>query len=434
MNYNEAIEYIHSVSWKGSIPGLERISELCEKLGNPQNDMRFVHITGTNGKGSTCSMTESIIRHSGYKTGLFTSPYVSHFNERMMINGLPVSNEKLARITSYVKPFADSMKDKPTEFELITAIAFLLFKEEKCDIVVLEVGMGGRLDSTNIIKDPILSVITGVSLDHTAFLGDTVQKIAYEKAGIIKQGRDILYCGEDLLINEQDSVFEIIKKHACELGSALHTCDYKALRIKEMTLDHTVFDYGKYNDLQISLLGTYQPLNAVKAVEICEILCKKGFDISEKALREGLKSSIWPARFEKLSSEPTVIYDGGHNREGVEVAIKSIVKYFGNEKINLLTGVMADKDYHEMAKNLSPHVNKVYAVTPDNPRSLSAKTLADLYKDMGHTAESFEDIYEAFSSAVNESKKTGVPLICLGSLYMYAEVIEAKEKYDELCE
>ena len=195
MNYSEALEYIHSICWTFTKPGLERISALCEKLGNPQDDLKFVHVAGTNGKGSFCSMLESVLRHAGYKTGLFTSPYIKVFNERMQFCGENISDEELAEITEYVKPFADSMEDKPTEFELITAIGFEYFKRKNCDVVILEAGMGGRLDSTNIIKSSLLSVITGIALDHVAFLGDTPEKIAAEKAGIIKAGGCVLFGG-----------------------------------------------------------------------------------------------------------------------------------------------------------------------------------------------------------------------------------------------
>ena len=199
MNYTEALEYIHSVNWTFCKPGLERIRTLCDALGNPQDSLRFVHVAGTNGKGSFCAMTASILQAAGYRTGLFTSPYIKVFNERMMVNGEMISDDELAELTAYVRPVAEAMEDKPTEFELITALAFVYFQRHGCDVVVLEAGMGGRLDSTNIITSPLLSVITGVALDHVAFLGDTVEKIAAEKAGIIKDGTPIL-CGSCHLV------------------------------------------------------------------------------------------------------------------------------------------------------------------------------------------------------------------------------------------
>ena len=193
MNYTEAIEYIHSVNWTFCKPGLERVTELCHALGDPQDSLKFIHVAGTNGKGSFCAMTDSILRNAGLKVGLFTSPYIVEFNERMRINSLNISDSELCELVETVKPIADKMTDKPTEFELITAIAFLYFARNDCDVVVLECGLGGRLDATNIIKTPILSVITGIALDHTSILGDTVQKIAGEKAGIIKKDVPVLW-------------------------------------------------------------------------------------------------------------------------------------------------------------------------------------------------------------------------------------------------
>lgn len=430
MNYKETLEYIHSVSWLGSRPGLERINELCERLSHPEYGLSFVHVTGTNGKGSTCAMTESILRAAGYKTGLFTSPFVRCFNERIAINGIPVSNEVLCRATETVKAEADRMQSPPTEFELITAIALVIFKLEKCDAVVLEVGMGGRLDSTNIIKSPIVSVITGVSLDHTAILGDTVGKIAKEKAGIIKKGCPVLYGGRDIPRDalEGGEAFRVISNAAAENGSTFAYCDYGELKIKSSDLNGTVFDYKKYKDISLSLLGLYQPENAVKAIETAEILRKCGFKISDENIREGLKCAKWQARFEKLSQSPLVIYDGSHNPEGIEAARAALSYYFKNERVNLLTGVMADKDYTEMAKKLAPFARKVFTVMPDNPRSLSASKLAEVYRELSVPAESFDSVYGGFNAAYYDSIKENVPLVCLGSLYMYAEVAEAHEK------
>lgn len=431
MNYKETLEYIHSVSWLGSRPGLERITELCERLGNPQDSLSFVHVTGTNGKGSTCAMTESILRQAGYKTGLFTSPYVREFNERIAVCGKPISNELLAYATGIVKKHADEMKESPTEFELITAIGFVIFKLEKCDVVVLEVGMGGRLDSTNVIKSSLASVITGVSLDHTAILGDSISKIANEKAGIIKNGSPVLYGGKDCASEESSgakSAYSVIKNAAKALGNVFFQCDYARLKIKSTDLCGSVFDYKDYCDVKLSLLGLYQPENAVKAIEVAEILKKQGFKISRDDIYKGLESTRWAARFEKLSDSPLVIYDGSHNPEGIEAARITLSHYFKDEKINLLTGVMADKDYTAMAETLYPFARKVFTVTPDNPRSLPAVSLAKLYEGFGVASEGYDSVFDGFKAAYDDSKENNVPLVCLGSLYMYCEVADAHER------
>ncbi len=426
MTYDEALSYIHSVCWKGSRPGLERITELCDRLGNPQNELKFIHVTGTNGKGSTCAMTESVLRAAGYKTGLFTSPYVKEFNERMRVNGENVSNERLAYVTSLIKPHAEAMKDAPTEFELITAIAFMLFKLEGCDIVVLEAGMGGRLDSTNVIEKSVVSVITGVALEHTEYLGDTVEKIAHEKAGIIKKGCPVVYGGLDC--KTDGDAFKVISARANELDAPLYCVDYDTLSVKSATLDGTVLDYKDFDDINIQLLGLYQPQNCAKALEIISVLRVAGYVIDENAVKNGLASTVWRARFEKLMDEPLVLYDGSHNPEGVEVAARTLKHYFGDKKVNILTGVMADKDYRGMMSMLAPLVNMAFTVTPDNPRALSAEDLKTVFEELGVRSKAFDAISEAVKTAIEESRESGTPLVCLGSLYMYAEITDAMGK------
>ena len=342
MTYGEALTYIHSVCWKGSRPGLERITELCQRLGDPQKKLKCIHVTGTNGKGSTCSMLDSILRAAGYKTGLFTSPYVKLFNERMQVGGQNVSDERLAYVTSLVKPHADAMEDSPTEFELITAIAFVLFALEECEIVILEAGMGGRLDSTNVIDKSVLSVITGVALEHTEYLGDTIEKIAFEKANIIKKGCPILYGGLDTK-NDGDA-YRVIKSHADTMEAPLFLVDYDRLTVKESTLDGTILDYKAFKEIHLPLLGLYQPENCAKVLETVSALRSLGLAIDDTAVRNGLSAARWPARFEKLRKAPLVLYDGAHNPDGVKMASTTLAHYFGTQKINLLTGVMADKD------------------------------------------------------------------------------------------
>lgn len=422
MNYVEAIEYIHSINWTFCNPGLERISELCSALGNPEKELKFIHVAGTNGKGSFCSMLDSVLRAAGYKTGLFTSPYIRFFNERICFDGKPISNEELSEVTEYVKPIADKMTEKPTEFELISAIGFEYFKRKKCDIVILEAGMGGRLDSTNIIETPLLSVITGIAFDHTAFLGNTIEKIAAEKAGIIKEGRPILWGGNN------DAALNVIKSHASEMSSDLYTTDRNSILIKGSTLDGTVFDYGDRTNIKISLLGSYQPYNAANVISAVDILRGNGLNISDEALRKGLLSAKWPARFEMISSDPIVIYDGAHNPEGIEAACKSIKNYFGNKKVFVLSGVMKDKDYDYIASMLSSVASRAFTVTPDNPRALDANEYADVLSKKGVDAIPFASLSDALAKAYDTAKNENTPLVCLGSLYMYSELISEFEK------
>ena len=419
MNYSEALEYIHSVNWCFCKPGLERIGELCRMLGDPQRELKFIHVAGTNGKGSFCSMLSSILKEAGYKTGLFTSPYIRFFNERMQINGEPISDSELAEITSYVRPFADQMTDKPTEFELITAICFEYFKRNGCDVVVLEAGMGGRLDSTNIIESPLLSVITGVSLDHTAFLGDTVEKIAAEKAGIIKSGCPVLLGGED------NAVLSVVSQRAEELGAPLCLVDYSSLLIRSATLDGAVFDCCGRKDLEISLLGLYQPRNAAAVITAVDMLNERGLCVSELSLRAGLAKALWQARFEIINRKPLVIFDGAHNAEGIEAAVKSIKQYFGDERVLVLSGVLADKDHEDIAAKLSEIALEAFVLTPDNPRALPAEQYASELMQNGVHATAYESLGEALKNAMQTAEREGRALVCLGSLYTYAEIIQA---------
>ena len=421
MKKEEAIEYIHSVSWTFCKPGLERIGELTKRLGNPQDGLKFIHVAGTNGKGSFCSMMSSILQENGYRVGLFTSPYIKFFNERMQINGSPISDDELSEITEKVKPIADQMEDKPTEFELVTAIALEHFSRNKCDYVVFECGLGGRLDSTNIISTPVVSVITGIDLDHTAILGDTIEKIAKEKAGIIKEGIPCLWCGES------QEATEVISAVAKEQNAPLCTVDRSRLNVKLSTLDGTFFDFYPFNDIKIKLLGNYQIINATNVLSCVEVLRENGVEISDSAVLAGMEKARWAARFELLSKEPTVIFDGGHNPQGVDSCVDSFKSYFGEKKAIVVTGVMADKDYSHIANRISEIAQAVFAITPDNPRALKAEEYAKEFQARGIEACGCETVETAALEAVSAAKRLQKPILCLGSLYMYAQVADAFE-------
>lgn len=419
MTYEEALEYIHGISTTFCKPGLDRINELCEKLGHPERDMKFVHVAGTNGKGSFCSMLDSVLRSAGYKVGLYTSPYIMQFGERMRVNGENIAPEVLAEITAEVKPIADAMDDKPTEFEIITAIALEYYRRAGVDVVILEVGLGGRLDSTNIIRYPLLSVITGIALDHTEMLGDTVEKIAAEKAGIIKDGAPVLFGGDD------DIARDVISKIAAERGSEFVPVDYSELKLNEASLAGTSFDYREHRDMKIKLLGMYQPKNAATVLRAVEILRERGLDISEVAVQEGLLGAVWHGRFEIVSEDPLVIFDGAHNPQGIESAVSSIEAYFGEKKVYALTGVLKDKDYEKIAATLARVTSRAFTTTPNNPRALSAVEYAGVLASHGIDATSSTSISEAVKMACKAAKESGTPLVCLGSLYTYSDVLKA---------
>ncbi len=428
MNYEETLAYIHSVSNTFCKPGLDRIKELLLRLENPHKGLKFIHVGGTNGKGSFSAMLSSVLIKSGYKVGLYTSPHLSHITERIKINNEEISAEKFIEYTAAVKPVADSMKDRPTEFELITAVAMLAFSASNCDIIILEVGLGGRLDATNIIDSPVLSVITEISIDHTDYLGDTVEKIAWEKAGIIKKGCPILYAGTS------KTAENVIRTRAEELGSQMYNVNYGLLKTVKAGLDGCTFNYKSHYDMQLSLLGLYQPRNAAAVTEATEILKTLGFGISEKSLKDGFKHAKWQARFEVLSKQPLVIFDGAHNKNGIENAVESIKHYFGDEKVYVLSGVLRDKDYAFIAKKISEIASAVYAVTVDySARALPASEYKSEFIKNSVNAEAFDGIEAAFSSAYADAVKNRKPLIVLGSLYTYTDIVKALEKASRIC-
>ena len=422
MTYKEALEYIHSVTWLGSRPGLSRIAELCEKMNNPQDSLRFVHVAGTNGKGSFSCMLSEVLREAGYRVGLFTSPFIKEFNERIRINGENIADEDLADVTEYVRGFADTMEDLPTEFELITAIALEYFRRQNCDIVVLEVGMGGRLDSTNVINTPILSVITEISLDHTGMLGDTVEAIAAEKAGIIKTGVPVMFSGTDTRARA------VIANTAQRMGCAITYPAYDTLLVEQSSIEGSTFTYKGKSGYTISLAGLYQPRNAAAVICAVEALRRGGYAISDEALRTGLACARWSARFELLRRNPVIIYDGGHNPGGVSVSFGSVARYFPNTKCTVLTGIMADKDYAETVEISAPYIARAFTVTPNVPRALNGEAYADTYRAHGVEATSCESIESGVAAATDDARREGRPLIIFGSLYMYADIVSAVDK------
>ena len=416
MTYAEALEYVHSVCWRGSRPGLSRITELMDRLGNPQEHLRCIHVAGTNGKGSVCAMLASVLQASGYRVGLFTSPFIRHFNERIQVGGRPVPEERFAQVTERVRPAAEAMDDPPTEFELITAIGFLCFAEEACDYIVLEAGMGGRLDSTNIVSSPLVSVITGVALDHTAFLGDTLEKIAFEKAGILKRGCPAVFGGG---APEAESV---VIAAAREKAAPMTVVDRRRLRNIRHDLCGSRFDFFPWQELSIPLLGVYQPDNAATVLTVVETLRAGGIEIPDPAVRTGLSLVVWPARFEKLCDNPVVIFDGGHNEQGIDACVESVRQYFPGQDVVILTGVMRDKAYPSMAEKIGKVARMVYTVTPGNPRALDAKVYAGVFQKNGIPAQAFPSVEEGLQAAYRTAADSGCPLIILGSLYFYADV------------
>ena len=421
MNAEQAIAYIHSVCWKGSIPGLGRTRNLLDLLGNPQKQLKYVHIAGTNGKGSTAAMTASILQQAGYKVGLYTSPYIYRFNERMQINGEPIADEELAEITAWVKPFAQSMEESPTEFELVSCIAFEYFKRNACDIVVLEVGMGGALDSTNVIDCPEVAVITNIGLDHTDVLGKTVEEIAKTKAGIFKPGCDAV------VYRSSESVEAVFEQVAAELNISLTKADFEGITLLSHGLTGQVFDCGTRFGLELPLLGDHQLHNAATVLSVIDRLIARGWKISEENIREGMRTVSWPGRFDVMQQDPLFIIDGGHNPQCIEALVKNIQDYLADRKVIVLTGVLADKDYADMYRPVMPLVEEFVCITPPNPRKLDATLLAQYLVEAGAKATPCESIEAGVATAKEKAGKDGV-VLCFGSLYSIGAIRDALMK------
>lgn len=378
MNYESALEYIHAVQWAGHKPGLSRTRTLLAALGDPHKRLRFVHVAGTNGKGSTAAMLASCLQAAGYRVGLYTSPFINRFNERIQVNGEQIPDDALVRLVERVRPAADAMADVPTEFEIITALGMLWFAEEKCDIVVLEVGLGGRLDSTNVIDAPEAAVIARIGLDHTKLLGTTLAAIAGEKAGIVKPGSAVVSWPQDA------EAMAVVEAAAAAADDTLTVPDFSRLAVGAVDWNAPgapvrSFSYGRFANLRTKLLGSYQPSNAALAIETAVALRERGWRISDEAVRQGVADAAWPGRFEIVRAgegEPTIVVDGGHNPQGAQALVDSLVDVFPGRKPVFIIGVLEDKDYPVMLETVLPHGSAFVAVAPDNPRALPASKLA----------------------------------------------------------
>ena len=421
VNYNEALEYIEGTLKFGSILGLERIGKLLDLLGNPEKKLKFVHVAGTNGKGSTVAFLSSILIEAGYRVGMYTSPGLHRFNDRIRVNNKDIEDERLAEITGIVKEKIELMismnMESPTEFEIVTAIAFLYYLEMNCDIVVLEVGLGGRLDSTNIIPAPLVSVITTIDYDHMDILGNTLAEIAREKAGILKKGTELV------LYPQQEEAEEVILKTAEELEVRVHKVSFED--IERLGHDEYQQSFKREGEVfTLGILGEHQIKNAATAMEAVNVLRRKGFVISDDQLKSGLSAARWPGRFELLSHKPLYVADGAHNLQGVEILAENLRKYFAGKRIIFIMGVLRDKKYEEMVKKVLPLADFFIAVTPDNSRALQAEELKEVIIKSGGKCLVADSVVEAIKLALEKVGDDQV--ICsFGSLYYISEVREA---------
>lgn len=432
MNYQEALDFIHGTYKFGSKLGLENVTYLLELLGNPQDKLKVIHIAGTNGKGSTAAYLHSILKEGGYRVGLYTSPYLQSFTERIQINGVNIPETRLAELTAIVKEKIAVMvkegRNHPTEFEVVTALALLYYGEEEVDYLVLEVGLGGRLDATNVIANPLVSVITPIGYDHMQYLGDTLEKIAFEKAGIIKAN------GFTVTYPQTEGVIDVFKEVCGGKNNRLFVTSLDALEIKHSGIDFQLFSaniQGKhFRDIKIQLVGNHQIYNCCTALTAIEVLRReRGLVIEDDAVYRGLFLTRWPGRMEVLRKKPLTIIDGAHNIHGAEALRTNIEKLLKGYCITLVIGMLEDKDIDGFLKLIIPAVDKVIATKPNNPRGLAAEVLRERIMSFNKPLFHYEEVSSAIQRAFEITSEEGAILFA-GSLYMIGEVREVLKAID----
>lgn len=418
MNYNEAVEFISEAEGYGIVPGLDSIERLCRELSEPQNKLNIIHIAGTNGKGSTGAFIDSILRKAGYSTGRYISPAVMDYLEIIQLNGKNISPEEFGHYIGIVKEACERITQKgfphPTAFEIETAAAFCFFADKDCDLILLEAGMGGREDATNIISSSILSVITSISLEHTKFLGNTLEEIASEKAGIIKHG------GNVVTISQNTAVIDVLRKSCTQKSAYLKIA--KIYNITDYKFENNIqtFTYKDLPDIKLSLLGKFQVENAVIAIEACRILKKEGFQISNENIYDGLYNASWQGRFQIIrKQDPVFIIDGAHNESAASRLRESIDIYFADSRIVYIMGMFKDKNYDAVVKLTAKRAEKIFTIKPRGPRGLDASVLASAVRQYNPNVTAADSIKEAVDSSLKEECDV---IIAFGSLSFLNEL------------
>lgn len=422
MNYEEALEFIHGTYRFGSKLGLENIKDLLQRLGNPHERFRAVHVAGTNGKGSVTSMLAHVLHEAGYRVGMFISPYLERFTERIQVDLKEIEPHELARITERVKEKVVEMvsegKNHPTEFEVVTAIGFTYFAERQVDCAVVEVGLGGRLDATNVVN-PLVSVITSISYDHMDVLGDTLEKIAAEKAGIIKQGRPVV------TYPQHPEVISVIRRVSRERCAPLFEVDEESIEVVASQVGRQVFNYSfggeKFSNVVIRLTGRHQILNAATALTAVAVLRREGIAIPDDAVYRGMERAVWPGRLEVVRRRPYVILDGAHNESGAQVLASAIKEYYDGKPVTLVIGMLKDKDADAIVKHLCPLAESVIVTKPDSPRAMEPDELAIKVRRYCPDVTVESDIEKAVAMGLKRVAEDGV-LLFTGSLYLIGKV------------
>lgn len=425
MKEREVMEYIESISGLGIVPGLDSIRELCGRLGNPQNALRFVHVAGTNGKGSVSAYIAEALKCGGYRVGRYISPVIFEYRERIQVNGRSITREALGRLAEQVKQVCGEMVaeglNQPTAFELETALGFLYWKEKGCDIVVLETGMGGLLDATNIIENKVLSVITSISMDHMRFLGNTQEEIAAQKAGIMKPGVPVVSA------EQPEAAEKVIKDRAAALDCSLTVAERSRITSVKYGLERQRFSYGGFSGLEISLAGKYQIENGALAVEALKALNECGFPVPEEKMRQGLRQTVWAGRFTLVGKKPCFVVDGAHNEDAAKRLAESVQFYFTNKRIIYIMGVLKDKEYEKMIGLTHGLADQIITVTPpDNPRALSAYELAREVAKVHSGVTAVDSPEEAVEMARLLAGKEDV-IVAFGTLSFVGRLIKIAE-------
>jgi len=426
MNYEECMEYVGSLLARGIVPGLDSIKALCKELGNPQDKLRFIHIAGTNGKGSTLAYISCICQAAGLRTGRYISPTIFEYRERFQINARMITKKDLGQYMERVKAACDRMVEKglpqPTPFEVETALAFLYFQEKLCDIVVLETGMGGLLDATNLIQTTLVSVLASIGMDHMGFLGKTQEEIAKQKAGIIKPGKLVV------TMEQEPCVMQVIQDTAQEQGATLLLSEASKATAVKYGLAKQSFTYKGLKKVEIPLAGKFQIANAILAIDTIMALQKAGIEISEKAIRKGLLSTVWPGRFELAMKKPVFIVDGGHNEDAAKKLRDSIQFYFTNKRIIYIMGMLKDKECEKVVDLTYEYADQIITLTPPhNPRALSALELAGIVAKKHKSVTAVDSVEEAVEMALLLAGKEDV-IIAFGSLSYLGALIRDLEK------
>ncbi len=434
MNYDQALEKIHTFNVFGSKLGLERMKKLLSLLGDPHKDMKIIHVAGTNGKGSVCRYLYTVLNECGYRTGAYFSPYLEDFTERIECGGRQISHDELPVYTEQALDAVEQMisegYESPTEFELVTAIGLLYFKAVNADFVILEVGLGGRGDSTNICDHPVATVIASISYDHMNVLGSTLEEIAYDKAGIIKRGVPVCVNVKD------EGAFNVIKKQADELSAPVIDLRQAAVDVKSCDINGSMFTAGidglaLFKDITIKMRGQHQIENALCALAAIAVMRIQGFSVPDECVRSGMRKAFQPGRFEVISNDPYTIIDGAHNRAGVQALVETLMQEFGagapEKRMLLCTGILADKEPRIMAEQLARLRADIITTTVPNPRAMVAEELAGVFSELEpyrsgeRTVISVDEWRSALAEAQERSSGYDVT-VWAGSLYLIGPV------------